>query len=86
MDTKICPCCPNHCSIDHLSCDRGRAHFNQISNEPNSLKEQVIMDLRKCGHLLHHNKELNPDEFLAVFRSEELEELHKLLSKIPDNL
>ncbi len=84
MNQENCPCCPNHCQKDNLGCGRGKDYFsNQDKNsEPKSLNEQVINDLKKCGHLLHHNRDLNPDEFLSCFSLEELNELHKLLSKI----
>lgn len=87
MDKEKCPCCPNHCSIENLSCGRGRAHFSNENNnkEPKTLNEQVITDLRKCGHILHHNRELNTDEFLSDFSEEELNRLHQLLSKIHSN-
>lgn len=84
MKVEKCPCCPNHCSKDNLGCRRGIEHFNSPNNSsaPKSLCNQVIIDLRKCGHLLHHNKELNTDELLSNFSEEELNKLHKLLSKI----
>ncbi len=88
MNQEKCPCCPNHCSIDHLSCGRGMEHFGKQNNdnEPKSSGEQVIMDLRKCGHLLHHNKELDTNELLSHFSEEELNQLHELLSKIHNNI
>lgn len=85
MNQENCPCCQNHCSKDNLGCERGKRHFNieNSSNfEPNSLTEQVITDLRKCGHLLHHNKDLDTEDLLSVFSEDELNELHRLLSKI----
>lgn len=39
------------------------------------------MNLRECGHLLHHNT-LDASELLINFSEEELEQLYKLLSKI----
>ncbi len=52
MNQENCPCCPNHCSKDNLRCGRGKEYFaNQDTNkEPKTLNEQVISDLRKCGH------------------------------------
>jgi hypothetical protein len=51
-----CPCCPNHCSKDSLRCNRGREYFNSSNNykihnndEPTTLNEQVIKDLRVCA-------------------------------------
>lgn len=87
MNKEKCPCCPNHCSIGNLSCGRGIEYFNKqnISNEPKTIYEQVIMDLRKCGHLLHHNREINTDELLSNLSEEELNKLHELLSKIHSN-
>lgn len=88
MNNETCPCCPNHCPKDNFSCGRGREHFNSQNNssEPKTIEEQVIMDLRKCGHLLHHNKELDTKELLSNFREEELKKLHELLSKIQSNV
>ncbi len=57
MNKEKCPCCSNHCSKDNLNCNRGKEYFkNQDSIKADySLKERVIMNLRKCGYLLHHN-------------------------------
>jgi len=84
MNSENCPCCPNHCQKENLGCGRGKEYFSNqdASNEPKSLSKQVMDDLRKCGHLLHHSRDLNSDEFLSCFSLEELNELHKLLSKI----
>lgn len=85
MSEERCPCCSNHCLKDNLGCGRGAEYFNR-DNDSNikTLDEQVIMELRKCGHLLHHNKELNPEKLLSVFSEQELNQLHSLLSKIHD--
>lgn len=85
MENEKCPCCPNHCEKDNLSCGKGREYFNnsKINQEkPISLEETVIMDLRKCESLLHHKKYLNEKELLSSFSLEELENLHIYLSKI----
>lgn len=88
MNNENCPCCPNHCSKDNLSCGRGRDFYNSQddNNEAKSLNEQVIMDLRKCGHLLHHNRELTSEELLSNFSEEELNNLHELLFRIHSNI
>lgn len=89
MNNETCPCCLNHCQKDNLSCGRGREHFNSQNNnsEPKTIEEQVIMGLRKCGHLLHHNKELDTNELLSNFtEEEELGKLHELISKIKSNV
>lgn len=88
MDKENCPCCPNHCSIDNLSCGKGKEYFNnnRSSTEPKTLNEQVIIDLRKCGHLLHHNRNLDIDKILFDFSKDELNKLHELLSKIHSNI
>lgn len=87
MSEEKCPCCPNHCDVNNLSCGRGIEHFNKsIEDKPKSLDEQVIMDLRKCGHLLHHNKDLNTNEVLSIFSEEELNKLHELLFKLYSNI
>lgn len=87
MNEEKCPCCHNHCDINNLSCGRGIAHFNKSNEEePKTLNEQVIMDLRKCGHLLHHNKDLNIEKLTSVLSNDELIILHNLLSKIYTNI
>lgn len=88
MKEENCPCCPNHCPKDNLSCGRGMSHFSDEATEstPLSIDKQIIDDLRKCGHLLHHNKDLNVDEILAGFTEEELNKLHELLSKFYNNI
>lgn len=88
MNEEKCPCCFNHCSKDELKCRQGRDYFSDLTNnsEPRTLREQVIIDLRKCGHLLHHNKELNTNKFLSNFSEEELNNLHELLLKIYNNI
>jgi hypothetical protein len=80
MNIEKCPCCPNHCSKDNLGCKRGKEYFNN-NLESNSIEENIIHDLRECGHLLHHNRET----ILKNFSNDELNELHKLLSKICNN-
>lgn len=88
MKEEKCPCCSNHCDINNLSCGRGIEHFNKSNSDENekSLNEQIIIDLRKCGHLLHHNKELDTNEVLANFSEDELNKLHELLSKFHSNI
>lgn len=81
MNHEQCPCCPNHCEKNNLGCGRGKEYFDS-NKEPKTIEEQVIMDLRKCGHLLHHNKDLNSSHVLSGFSVEELNQLHQLLSKI----
>lgn len=87
MNEEKCPFCPNHCAKDNLGCGRGKDFFDNQGNssEPKSIQQQVIVDLRKCGHLLHHNRKLNTDQLLSVFSVDELGELHSLLSKIVNN-
>ena len=86
MNEENCPCCPNYCAKDNLGCGRGKDFFDNQGNisEPKSIQDQVIADLRKCGHLLHDNKELNTNQLISVFSLDELDELHALLSKIVD--
>jgi hypothetical protein len=80
MSEEKCPCCPNHCSKDNLGCGRGKNYFNNNLEEI-SLNEKVISDLRKCGHLLHHNSDLDTESLLANFSEVELKSLHNLLTK-----
>lgn len=88
MKEEKCPCCPNHCEKDNLGCGRGRDYFNNSQNnhaEPKTKQDQVIEGLRKCGHMLHHRKELMADDILSNFSEEELDQFHTLLSKINGN-
>lgn len=84
MSQENCPCCPNHCPKDNLSCGRGRAYFSgeNTTEEEKTIEQQVIGDLRRCGHLLHHNKDLDTNELLANLNEDELNKLHELLTKI----
>lgn len=86
MKEENCPCCPNHCDKENLSCGRGREYFSGSTKNthegPTTLEEKVIFDLRKCGHRLHHNRDLNPNEMLSNLTEEELNTLHELLNKI----
>lgn len=84
MNQENCPCCPNHCPKDNLGCERGRAYFNEENkeNEESSLEDKVIGDLRRCGHMLHHNRDLDTKELLSSLSDDELNKLHELLFKI----
>lgn len=84
MSQENCPCCPNHCPKDNLGCERGRAYFNEGNKDSidTSLEGQVIGDLRRCGHMLHHNRDLDTKELLSSLSEDELKSLHELLSKI----
>ena len=87
MNNLNCPCCPNHCSKDNLSCERGKVYFSNSNKdlEPETIEEKILMDLRKCGHILHHNKELDTSSILSSFSKEELEKFHQLLFKFHNN-
>ena len=83
MIVEVCPGCENHCDKNNLRCGRGRNYFScQTQNSEASIEEQVMEDLRKCGHILHHAKELDQSSFLSNLSEDELETLHELLSKI----
>lgn len=84
MKEENCPCCPNHCDKENLNCWRGREYFGSTNrqDDPKTLEEKVISELRKSGHKLHHQREGNPIEMLSNMTKEELETLHELLSKI----
>lgn len=90
MKEEKCPCCPNHCSINNLSCGKGKSYFSNDKNEnkhhfekeiPNTVEEKLLQEMKKCGHHLHHNRESNLD-FLT---NEEKETLTNLLSKCYNN-
>jgi len=79
MNNENCPCCPNNCHKDDLRCGRGHNYFSSAnSSDSKTLEDEVIADLRKCGHMLHHNDELQ----IHNVSEEELQTLHELLSKI----
>ncbi len=63
-------------------------HFGKqdVNSVPKTLNEQVIMDLRKCGHMLHHNRDLNANNILNSFSEDELNKLHELLSKFYNSI
>lgn len=84
MNQENCPCCPNYCQKEELGCQRRRDFFSNSTGEVDLkiIQKQVIVDLRKCGHMLHHNRELNTQDILSNFSLEELNQLHGLLSKI----
>lgn len=88
MNEEKCPCCPNNCSKDSLRYRRGEEHFSDGKKDesPKTIEEQVIMDIRKCGHTLHHRENINSQEVLSNFQIEELEKLHELLTKLYDKL
>jgi hypothetical protein len=88
LNNEKCPCCPNHCEKDNLGCGRGRDYFNNQSDnlENLSLNEKIIADLRKCGHLLHHNRDIDSNAILNSYSQDELEEFYKLLQKFLKNL
>lgn len=91
---KNCPCCPNHCSIDNLTCGKGRAYFNEGSSrsleERNehtddssmTIDEKAMSKIRKCGHFLHHSDKEVSFDFLS---NDEKESLVAILSKCLDN-
>lgn len=95
-EEKNCPCCPNHCSIDNLSCGRGRQYFDGENKEEHghkshheakdeslmSLEEKVLYKMHRCGHALHHS---NGSMNLDFLTNEEKQTLVKILSKCIDN-
>lgn len=88
MNQDTCPICPNHCSKENLSCGRGRIYFSNKKNDLNinqAIDDVIIEDLRSCGHLLHHNREINTTNLFVDFKETEKEQLHELLSKILNN-
>lgn len=96
MEEEKCPCCPNHCDVNSLSCGKGREYFktnidNITNNQINhidkdesdmTLEEKSIYKIRKCGHFLHHSKKTVNLNFLS---DEEKQNLINILSKCLDN-
>lgn len=95
-EEKNCPCCPNHCDVDRLSCGRGREYFKSSSSDEvnksnhhfekdeSSMTEdkKVLLKLRKCGHYLHHSGNSIDLNFL---KEEEKQNLIVILSKCLEN-
>lgn len=86
MEEEKCPCCPNHCEKENLSCGRGKDYFEGNNAEPEEISEKVLRDLKKCGHFLHHNHGINKDNFFKNLSDEELKILHELLIKLNSNM
>ncbi len=95
-EEKNCPCCPNHCSVDSLSCGRGKSYFSGENKGEHghkkhhekkdeslmTLEEKTLYKMRRCGHALHHSHE---DMNLDFLTDEEKQALVKILSKCIDN-
>lgn len=81
-----CPICPNHCPVDALSCGRGRSYFSESSKQPATIEEKILLDLRKCGHFLHHQKGMDFDLLFSELSLDERNHLHELLSKITNKI
>lgn len=91
---KNCPCCENHCSVEHLGCPTGKEHFGikdaerpHPAGQPERAEDKVIVLLRKCGHFLHHNVGRDGDtaSLLEGLPPQEREELARLLEKCLEN-
>lgn len=84
MNSQNCPCCPNHCEKSNLGCGRGVEYYNNLSNpeRQKTASDEVISDLRRCGHILHHNESQDTSSFLSGLTDEEIDKLHELLSKV----
>lgn len=81
MKKEYCPCCHNHCQKENLGCERGINYFSRDNgSEDKDIKEQVITDLRKCGHFLHHHN--SGEDLLKDLSEEELTCFHNHLKKI----
>lgn len=78
MSQQYCDQCGNHCPVDALRCDRGRARFGMEQTEPKMPAGPLGM-LQKCGFILHHGT-ITPDEALSALTAQEQEELGRLLS------
>lgn len=88
---NVCPCCGRHCSADNLSCSRGKAYFGQETEKDHhakgrnelSIKDETIMLMLKCGHLLHHGlrERAEHEDILQFLSREEKNELTVLLQK-----
>ena len=88
---EYCIGCPNHCHKDKLMCGKGRAYFNVAESEQHhrQYREQpsgIVALLRECGHILHHNHDINNDKLCANLTSQEQKNLEELLNKILSNV
>ena len=80
MNEQHCNQCGNHCPIDALRCNRGRAYFGQEATDEKTPTGPVGL-LQKCGFILHHGN-IDPANALSALTSQEQEELSRLLSAL----
>lgn len=86
MNHEKCPCCPNHCEVNNLDCDKGKEYYNHLNvSKVSTVNDKIVNQLRKCGHFLHH-RNLAEINFLSTLSNDELNDLHRLLSKVSDNI
>ena len=84
---QFCPCCHRHCPADALNCGRGQKYFEKKeypgNRHPETTEEKIILQLRRCGHFLHHTKESAADaeQLLGALSDEERTTLSSLLEK-----
>ncbi len=90
---NVCPCCGRHCAADNLHCSRGKSYFGQETEQTNekgryngNIKDETVMLLLKCGHLLHHGlrERAENEDILQFLSPEEKKELTMLLKKCID--
>lgn len=93
-EQNTCPCCPNHCSLSKLSCEKGVnylktgeiPHGDDGHQHHHGRHEMPDLNttsglLMACGHALHHLSRDCADPFQALSQAER-EELEGLLNKL----
>lgn len=89
-----CPCCGRHCSADNLNCSRGMNYYGKETEhsghkgrQEGKIKDETVMLMLKCGHLLHHGlrERAESEDILHFLSSEEKAELTALLKKCADS-
>lgn len=86
---EFCPQCPNHCHKDELRCGRGKAFFGMEeghSHTNNQPLTGIAGQLKQCGHIMHHNPDINNERLCVNLSKEEQETLERLLNKILKNI
>lgn len=95
-EEKTCPCCPNHCPLSALSCEKGERYVQNGEAAPDHEKHghrgghrmpdlnSTAGLLQACGHVLHHRRGEDSGMFEALSETER-KELDRLLKKLVES-
>lgn len=91
---NVCPCCPNHCSLQALGCEKGEEYVRNGGSIPEDNRKSHTRGRHKmpdlttttgklcaCGHMLHHGNGSDEAIFAALSNAEQ-KELDRLLQKL----